>query len=186
MQIHTLSVFLLNFLRHDAWWFTQHVPKLPVALSLDLPPPSLSRKLLTPECRLERSDTKRGTGIAILNTVGQCGPLLGTRVFPVAEGPFYVKGMSVCAGFMFFNALLAFGLRTYFKYMNDKWDRQAISFRGRMDGKAAAVDPLSSTEKVGVLSNETQEKGEAGDPQKAARSEGAVGWDNSSEWRFAL
>jgi dipeptide/tripeptide permease len=32
------------------------------------------------------SDTKRGTGIAILNLVGQCGPLLGTRVSFIPPG----------------------------------------------------------------------------------------------------
>ena len=31
------------------------------------------------------SDTKRGMGIAILNLVGQCGPLLGTRVYQIGR-----------------------------------------------------------------------------------------------------
>ncbi|KAK4453994.1 major facilitator superfamily domain-containing protein [Podospora aff. communis PSN243] len=53
------------------------------------------------------TDTKRGVAIAMLNIIGQCGPLLGTRMFPAGEGPYYVKGMAVCAGFMFFNAFLA-------------------------------------------------------------------------------
>lgn len=35
------------------------------------------------------SDSKRGAGIALLNIVGQCGPLLGTRVFPVTDAPYY-------------------------------------------------------------------------------------------------
>ncbi|KAK4232545.1 major facilitator superfamily transporter [Podospora fimiseda] len=60
------------------------------------------------------SDTKRGIGIAILNIVGQCGPLLGTRLFGEEGKPFYFGGMGVCAGFMFFNAGLAGGLRWYF------------------------------------------------------------------------
>ena len=37
------------------------------------------------------SDTRRGMGIVILNVVGQCGPLLGTRVFPSRKGPRYVE-----------------------------------------------------------------------------------------------
>ncbi|KAH8904356.1 major facilitator superfamily transporter [Coniochaeta sp. PMI_546] len=64
------------------------------------------------------TDTKRGVGIAMLNIIGQCGPLLGTRIFPVTEKPYYVKGMSICAGFMFFNAILAFLLRSYFAWEN--------------------------------------------------------------------
>ncbi len=69
------------------------------------------------------TDTKRGVGIAMLNIIGQCGPLLGTRMFPVAEGPYYVKGMAVCAAFMLFNALLAVALRLYFVRENRRLER---------------------------------------------------------------
>ncbi|KAK3998368.1 mfs transporter [Cladorrhinum sp. PSN332] len=64
------------------------------------------------------TDTKRGVGIAILNVIGQCGPLLGTRLFPASAKPFYFEGMTVCAAFMFFNALLAAGLRWHFVRKN--------------------------------------------------------------------
>ena len=70
------------------------------------------------------SDTRRGTGIVILNLVGQCGPLLGTRMYPSSEGPLYVKGQSVCAGFMFLFCLLALVLRTLLVWENKKLDRQ--------------------------------------------------------------
>lgn len=69
------------------------------------------------------SDSKRGAGIALLNIVGQCGPLLGTRVFPASDAPYYVKGMGICAGFMFFNALLALALRTYLTWENKRFER---------------------------------------------------------------
>lgn len=68
------------------------------------------------------TDTKRGVGIAVLNLVGQCGPVLGTRLFPAADKPFFVKGMAVCAAFMFFNAALAGGLRWHLKRMNRRLD----------------------------------------------------------------
>jgi hypothetical protein len=64
------------------------------------------------------TDTKRGTGMALLQMVGQCGPILGTRLYPAKEGKFYIKGMAVCAAFMFFNALLALILRTYLAWQN--------------------------------------------------------------------
>lgn len=70
------------------------------------------------------SDTRRGVGIVILNLIGQCGPLLGTRLYPAAEGPFYVKGQSVCAAFMFFFCLLALALRTLLVWENKKLDRR--------------------------------------------------------------
>ncbi|KAJ4423186.1 hypothetical protein N0V82_002180 [Gnomoniopsis sp. IMI 355080] len=115
----------------------------------------------------QRSDTKRGTGIAIMNIVGQCGPLLGTRVFPARTAPYYVEGMSICAAFMFFNVCLTLGLRTYFKRMNDKWDRDAA---GRTMGQA-----VQSAEKI-----------DAPNPESKTASSGDAGWEKSSEWRFTL
>lgn len=116
----------------------------------------------------QRSDTKRGAGIALMNVIGQCGPLLGTRIFPAWTAPYYVEGMSICAGFMFFNACLAFGLRTYFYAMNARWDREAVA-------DSTIVQAVPSAEKVdapSVLSNPT--------------GSGDVGWENSAEWRYAL
>lgn len=49
--------------------------------------------------------------MAMLNVIGQCGPLVGTSLFPRDEGPWYVRGMAVCAGFMVLVALLAGVLR---------------------------------------------------------------------------
>lgn len=76
------------------------------------------------------SDTKRGSGIAILNLVGQCGPLLGTRLYPVAERPYYKKGMWVCAAFMLFNGMLAFALRMLLIWENSRLDRKYGVIRG--------------------------------------------------------
>ncbi|ERF68332.1 hypothetical protein EPUS_02788 [Endocarpon pusillum Z07020] len=41
----------------------------------------------------QQSDTGKGTGLAILNVVGQCGPLVGTRLYPESDAPFFVRGM---------------------------------------------------------------------------------------------
>lgn len=48
-----------------------------------------------------------------MNIIGQMGPLVGTSVFPSTDGPWYVRGMSVCAGFMLLVAVLAGVLRWY-------------------------------------------------------------------------
>lgn len=69
------------------------------------------------------TDTKRGVAIATLNIIGQCGPLLGTRIFPTTERPYYVKGMAICAAFMLFNAILALSLRTYFAWENMRLEK---------------------------------------------------------------
>lgn len=60
----------------------------------------------------------------LLNVIGQCGPLLGTRLYPTNEGPFYVKGQSVCAAFMFFTTLLVIGLRILLVRENKKLDQK--------------------------------------------------------------
>ncbi|KAI2780379.1 putative MFS transporter [Daldinia loculata] len=85
------------------------------------------------------SDSKRGAGIALLNIIGQCGPLLGTRLFPASDGPYYIKGMGVCAGFMFFNAFLALGLRTYLSWENKKFEKNDEAAR------QAGTDPKYSS-----------------------------------------
>ncbi|MCJ1477725.1 hypothetical protein MMC13_006398 [Lambiella insularis] len=57
------------------------------------------------------SDSKRGTGMVMLQFIGQLGPLLGTRLYPDSDKPYYVKGMSVCAGFMLLVCALSLMLR---------------------------------------------------------------------------
>jgi sugar phosphate permease len=77
------------------------------------------------------SDTRRGAAFVLLNWVGQCGPLLGTRIFPDEQAPQYVKGQSICAAFMFFNAFLALALRTLLV-----WENKRLAQK-----EAADVDP---------------------------------------------
>ncbi|KAL4807703.1 major facilitator superfamily domain-containing protein [Aspergillus unguis] len=60
----------------------------------------------------------KGASVAILNVVGQCGPLLGTRLYPAESGPWYISGMSVCAGFMSLVTVLAILLRVLFQREN--------------------------------------------------------------------
>jgi len=95
------------------------------------------------------SDTKRGTGIAILNLVGQCGPLLGTRVYPSKDSPYYRLGMWVCAGFMLFNFVLAFGLRALLIWENKKLDRKYGAV-GRVDRDGKVADGISGSGLAGV------------------------------------
>ncbi|CAD6454357.1 d784c3a0-d163-423c-926f-9ec128be12a0 [Sclerotinia trifoliorum] len=84
------------------------------------------------------SDTKRGAGIAILNIVGQCGPLLGTRMYPTGDAPYYRKGMWVCTAFMIFNGILAFALRTLLNWENKRLD-QKYGEVGRRDANGIVV-----------------------------------------------
>ncbi|TKX21942.1 MFS transporter-like protein 105 [Elsinoe australis] len=98
------------------------------------------------------SDTGRGIAVVVLNVVGQCGPVLGTRVYPTTDQPNYVRGHAVCAGFMFFNALIALTLRTWLWWQNRKLDREF----GTLEEQRSRIH-LSGGEK-GV----TEEEGEKG------------------------
>ena len=66
----------------------------------------------------QHSSTGRGTSLAILNYVGQLGPLLGVHLYPESDGPYYVKGMTFCAVFMLAVAVLALILRISLKRTN--------------------------------------------------------------------
>ncbi|KUI56366.1 hypothetical protein VP1G_03750 [Cytospora mali] len=70
------------------------------------------------------SDTRRGMSIIVINLIGQCGPFLGTTRFPSDQAPRYVKGMSICAAFMFFSALLALAQRFLLAWENKNLDRK--------------------------------------------------------------
>jgi hypothetical protein len=62
--------------------------------------------------------------MVILNVIGQCGPFLGTNVFPDADNPRYIRGLSICAAFMFFTTFLALSLRTLLAWENRRLDKQ--------------------------------------------------------------
>ena len=59
----------------------------------------------------QKSDSKKGKALAIMNVIGQCGPLIGAQLYPRSDGPYYVRGMAICAGFMCGVFALAFALK---------------------------------------------------------------------------
>lgn len=70
------------------------------------------------------SDSARAGGLALLNTVGQCGPLLGVNSFPASEGPFYRRGMWTCFAFALFVAVLATTLSFLLRRENRRRDEK--------------------------------------------------------------
>lgn len=83
----------------------------------------------------------------MLNLFGQLGPLLGTRLYPDSDKPYYVKGMAVCSGFMFLVGVLALVLRRVLAMENEKWeinDGEAIGKHeeeGLVDGSDGKISP---------------------------------------------
>lgn len=66
----------------------------------------------------QASDEGKGTGMAILQIIGQMGPLVGTRLYPDHDKPYYVTGMAVCSVAMMFVFWLAFALRLVLRREN--------------------------------------------------------------------
>lgn len=70
------------------------------------------------------SDSKKGTGVVMLNYIGQLGPLVGVHLYPDSDQPYYVKGMAVCASFMAMVAILAYSLRRLLAAKNLRMARE--------------------------------------------------------------
>ncbi|KAI3341990.1 major facilitator superfamily domain-containing protein [Ustulina deusta] len=67
-------------------------------------------------------ESQRGGGFALLQVVGQCGPLLGAQLYPDRDAPFFETGMWACAAAMVGVAVLALVLRAYLAWLNRKLD----------------------------------------------------------------
>ncbi|RMZ83300.1 hypothetical protein DV738_g1359, partial [Chaetothyriales sp. CBS 135597] len=75
---------------------------------------------------LHATESKRAGGMTILQTIGQCGPLLGTNLFPKSEKPYYRKGMWISAGFCIFIAALSASLSLLLIYENREMERKGL------------------------------------------------------------
>ncbi|KAI0760293.1 MFS general substrate transporter [Fomes fomentarius] len=53
------------------------------------------------------SETKTATGVALFNSLGHCGSILGSHLFPSKEGPRYVKGFAATGAVLFLGAIAA-------------------------------------------------------------------------------
>ena len=89
------------------------------------------------------SSSKKGTGVAMLNIIGQLGPLVGTKLYPDSDKPFYVRGMSICAAFMLAVCLLSWSLRIVLQRENS---RRNVLHSTPTDGDGEGL--VSRTEKV--------------------------------------
>ncbi|KAH0600462.1 hypothetical protein MHUMG1_01458 [Metarhizium humberi] len=74
----------------------------------------------------QASQTRQGGGFAVLQLIGQCGPLVGTRLYPDRDAPYYTSGMGACALAMLAVAVLAVVLRWYLRYRNRKMDQKGV------------------------------------------------------------
>lgn len=80
--------------------------------------------LITWTINNQPSSSRQGSGFALLQVIGQCGPLVGTRLYPDRDAPFYTHGMQTCAWAMLGVTALALVLRVYLLWRNRKMERE--------------------------------------------------------------
>ena len=110
-----LSIAIGGMLRADSKW--RYAGVYPAAAGFF----SAITLILTWTINNQDSNSKRGTGVVMLNLLGQFGPLVGTRLYPDSDKPYYVKGMTVCSIFMFLVSLQAWWLRRRLIKENEGW-----------------------------------------------------------------
>ena len=116
-----LSIAIGGMLRADSKW--RYAGVYPAAAGFF----SAITLILTWTINNQNSNSKRGTGVVMLNLLGQFGPLVGTRLYPDSDKPFYVKGMTVCSIFMFLVSLQAWWLRRRLIKENERWMELGIT-----------------------------------------------------------
>ncbi|KAI1738746.1 major facilitator superfamily domain-containing protein [Xylaria scruposa] len=89
------------------------------------------------------SEGRRGGGFALLQVVGQCGPLLGAQLYPDRDAPFFETGMWACAAAMFGVAVLALVLRVYLAWLNRRLDKE----EGEGEGVDEEIQRLVGSER---------------------------------------
>lgn len=92
---------------------------------------------------------RRGGGFALLQIIGQFGPLLGAQLYPDRDAPFFETGMWACAAAMFGVAVLALVLRAYLTWLNRKLDVE----EGKREGEEGADEEVQGL--VGSSRRET-------------------------------
>ena len=63
--------------------------------------------LLSWASNIQSNESRRTGGWAIFTTLGQCGPLVGTNIFPPSEAPYYRKGSLISMSFCLLIGVLA-------------------------------------------------------------------------------
>ncbi|KAM5533771.1 hypothetical protein V8D89_012546 [Ganoderma adspersum] len=68
------------------------------------------------------SETKKATGMPLYMSIGHCGSILGSHLFPMTEAPRYVKGFAITCGLQFLLAVVAGVLIIYYATENRRRD----------------------------------------------------------------
>ncbi|KAL8833796.1 MAG: hypothetical protein Q9170_004089 [Blastenia crenularia] len=96
--------------------------------------------LITWTINNQESDAKKGTGVAILNIIGQLGPFIGTALYPKKAAPYYVPGMTACTIFMIAVAVLSLWLRRILQDLNMARNVAYLKLGDEADNGRASLD----------------------------------------------
>lgn len=69
------------------------------------------------------SETKKATGMPMFMAIGQCGSILGSHLFPKAEGPRYTRAFAISSTLMFLAAVCAIILSISYRRENERRNR---------------------------------------------------------------
>ncbi|KDQ58571.1 hypothetical protein JAAARDRAFT_128911 [Jaapia argillacea MUCL 33604] len=69
------------------------------------------------------SETKKATGIPMFMAIGQCGSVLGSQLYPITDGPKYIKGFAVTCALEFLAAICCVILSVSYRMDNRRRDR---------------------------------------------------------------
>jgi hypothetical protein len=83
--------------------------------------------LLAWMANIHATESKRAGGYTVLATIGQCGPLLGTNVFPDNEAPLYRQGTWISAAFSLLVFVVSIILSCWLYWENKKMDREGVA-----------------------------------------------------------
>ncbi|CAK7220987.1 hypothetical protein SBRCBS47491_004373 [Sporothrix bragantina] len=66
----------------------------------------------------QRGEKRQGAAFALFQVIGQCGPLVGTRLYPDTDGPLFLRGMRTMAAAMLGVAVLGVVLTAVLRRRN--------------------------------------------------------------------
>ncbi|KAI0071576.1 MFS general substrate transporter [Panus rudis PR-1116 ss-1] len=69
------------------------------------------------------SETKKAAGMPLYMAIGQCGAVLGSHLFPLTEGPQYIRGFGVSCALVFLSAVGSAILSISYRIENTRRDR---------------------------------------------------------------
>ncbi|EAU89471.2 hypothetical protein CC1G_07697 [Coprinopsis cinerea okayama7 len=84
------------------------------------------------------SETKKATGMPMFMAIGQCGSILGSHIFPKAEGPSYTRGFAISCSLAFLAAICSGLLSLSYRREN--------ALRDKVYGKVDPDAPVDTRE----------------------------------------